>query len=227
MESVTSEHPPAARGRPRKLTADAVIDAAVSLIVEDGFASLSTRSLAKRLGVRSSTLYSYFASVEEIADAAVSRMLDDIRVPDLATAADPVGALVALFVDLRVLLIAHPEAIPARLDSRPWAQMVGMVNALLRQFLERGLTVERAAACYEALIGVTMASAATARRAQQASAAEVDMLLTELDPTDTDTLLRLRTWASEPDDARFRGTVRELVRWMLPTLGEGGQPDPA
>lgn len=220
---VTSEHPPAARGRPRKLTADAVVDAAVALIVEDGFASLSTRSLAQRLGVRSSTLYSYFGSVEEIAEAAVSRMLDGIRVPDLGTAADPVDALVRFFVDLRDLLIAHPDAIPARLDSRPWAQMVGMVNTLLRQFLEHGLTVDRAAACYEALIGVTMASAATARRAQQASAAEIELLLTELDPTDTDTLLRLRTWASEPDDVRFRSTVRELVRWMLPALGGSGR----
>lgn len=221
--SVTSEHPPAARGRPRKLTADAVVDAAVALIVEDGFTSLSTRSLAQRLGVRSSTLYSYFGSVEEIAEAAVSRMLDGIRVPDLGTAADPVDALVRFFVDLRDLLIAHPDAIPARLDSRPWAQMVGMVNTLLRQFLEHGLTVDRAAACYEALIGVTMASAATARRAQQASAAEIELLLTELDPTDTDTLLRLRTWASEPDDVRFRSTVRELVRWMLPALGGSGR----
>jgi AcrR family transcriptional regulator len=221
--SVTSEHPPAARGRPRKLTADAVVDAAVALIVEDGFASLSTRSLAQRLGVRSSTLYSYFGSVEEIAEAAVSRMLDGIRVPDLGTAADPVDALVRFFIDLRDLLIAHPDAIPARLDSRPWAQMVGMVNTLLRQFLEHGLTVDRAAACYEALIGVTMASAATARRAQQASAAEIELLLTELDPTDTDTLLRLRTWASEPDDVRFRSTVRELVRWMLPALGGSGR----
>ncbi|MFJ4166256.1 TetR/AcrR family transcriptional regulator [Microbacterium sp. NPDC089698] len=220
---MTSEHPPAARGRPRKLTADAVVDAAVALIVEDGFASLSTRSLAQRLGVRSSTLYSYFGSVEEIADAAVSRMLDGIRVPDLGTAADPVDALVRFFIDLRDLLIAHPDAIPARLDSRPWAQMVGMVNTLLRQFLEHGLTVDRAAACYEALIGVTMASAATARRAQQASAAEIELLLTELDPTDTDTLLRLRTWASEPDDVRFRSTVRELVRWMLPALGGSGR----
>ncbi|MDR2322829.1 MAG: TetR/AcrR family transcriptional regulator [Microbacterium sp.] len=220
---MTSEHPPAARGRPRKLTADAVVDAAVALIVEDGFTSLSTRSLAQRLGVRSSTLYSYFGSVEEIAEAAVSRMLDGIRVPDLGTAADPVDALVRFFVDLRDLLIAHPDAIPARLDSRPWAQMVGMVNTLLRQFLEHGLTVDRAAACYEALIGVTMASAATARRAQQASAAEIELLLTELDPTDTDTLLRLRTWASEPDDVRFRSTVRELVRWMLPALGGSGR----
>lgn len=213
--------PPATRGRPRKLTADVVVDAAVALILEEGFAALSTRALAKRLGVRSSTLYSYFASVEEIADAAVSRMLDAILVPDLATVPDPVEALVGLFVDLRRLLVVHPDAIPARLDSRPWAQMVGMVNALLRQFLEQGLTVERAAACYEALIGITMASAATARRAQQASAAEVEMLLTDLDPTDTDTVLKLRTWASEPEDVRFRGTVRELVHWMLPALGNG------
>jgi AcrR family transcriptional regulator len=218
VSSVTNHHPPAPRGRPRKLTVDAVVDAAVALIVDDGFATLSTRTLARRLGVRSSTLYSYFESVDEIADAAVSRMLDGIRVPDLSSEDDPTDALVALFTDLRALLIAHPDAIPARLDSRPWEQMVGMVNALLRQFLALGLTVERAAACYEALIGVTMASAATARRAQQASAAEIELLLGDLDPADTDTLLRLRAWAGRPDDERFRSTIGELVHWMLPGL---------
>lgn len=227
MGEVTSEQSAASRGRPRKLTAVAVVDAAVALIMEDGFASLSTRSLAQRLGVRSSTLYSYFASVEEIADAAVSRMLDGIRVPDLAQSSDPVEALVGFFVELRGLLIAHPEAVPARLDSRPWAQMVGMVNALLRQFMEQGLPVGRAAACYEALIGVTMASAATARRAQQASIAEVELLLTDLDPADTDTVRRLRAWASEPEDVRFRTTIAELVHWMLPALQEGHRADPA
>ncbi|MBO9627183.1 MAG: TetR/AcrR family transcriptional regulator [Microbacterium sp.] len=215
---MTSDPAPAPRGRPRKLTVDAVIDAAVAVIAEEGFAALSTRSLARRLDVRSSTLYSYFDSIEEIADAAVSRMLDGIHVPRLADVDDPAGALVALFVDLRELLIVHPDAIPARPESRPWAQMVGMVNALLAQFLRLGLTVERAAACYEALIGVTMASAATARRTQQTPASEIELLLDGLDPADTDTLLRLREWAGEPDDERFRHTIRELVGWMLPTL---------
>ena len=209
---------PAPRGRPRKLTADAVIDAAVAVITEDGFSALSTRSLARGLDVRSSTLYSYFDSIEEIADAALSRMLDGIRVPRLSEVDDPIGALVSLFVDLRTLLIAHPDAIPARPDSRPWTQMVGMVNALLSQFIGLGLSVERAAACYEALIGITMASAATARRRPQASTSEIELLLDGLNPTDTDTLLRLREWASTSEDERFRHTIRELADWMLPML---------
>lgn len=219
---MSAERPPSARGRPRKLTVDAIVDAAVALIVEEGFAALSTRSLAMRLGVRSSTLYSYFESIEEIADAAVTRMLDDIHVPSLATSPDPVAALVSLFADLRELLIVHPEAIPARLDSRPWAQMVGMVNALLSQFIGLGLPVARAAVCYEALIGVTMASAATARRAQRASPAEVELLLEGMDTDETDALLQLREWASGSVDERFRGTIHDLVLWMLPMLDPGG-----
>lgn len=215
---MTSEQP-AVLGRPRKLTVDGIVDAAVALIREEGFAALSTRTLAARLGVRSPTLYSYFESVDEIADAAVVRMLDGIRVPVLSESEDPVGALVAFFVDLRTLLIVHPDAIPARPESRPWELMVGMVNALLRQFLELGLPAARAAVCYEALIGVTMASAATARHAPQASAAEVELLLADMDPAETETLLSLREWAGRSEDERFRGTIRELLRWMLPALG--------
>jgi len=63
------QKPQAARGRPRKLTDDAVVDGAIELIATDGFAALSTRSLAERLGIRSSMLYTYFESLDEIAEA--------------------------------------------------------------------------------------------------------------------------------------------------------------
>lgn len=215
---MTSASAPAPRGRPRKLTEDRVVEAAAALIADEGFAALSTRSLARRLGVRSSTLYSYFATFDEIADAAVSRLLDDITVPDLASAPAPVEALVSLFADLRALLVMHPDAIPARAGSRPWTRMVGMVNALLGQLLALGLPVERAAACYEALIGVTMSSAAVARTASQTPPTEIDTLIRELAPADSDPLLRLEEWANRPADERFRDTMRELVRWMLPML---------
>ena len=218
MGEVTSESAPAPRGRPRKLTEDQVVEAAAALISDEGFAALSTRSLARRLGVRSSTLYSYFATFDEIADAAVSRLLDDITVPDLLVSPAPVEALVALFADLRALLVMHPDAIPARVGSRPWAQMVGMVNALLTQLLALGLSVDRAAACYEALIGVTMSSAAVARTASQTPPAEIEALVRELAPADSDPLLRLEEWANRPADERFRETMRELVQWMLPML---------
>ena len=227
MGEVTSESAPAPRGRPRKLTEDQVVEAAAALISDEGFAALSTRSLARRLGVRSSTLYSYFATFDEIADAAVTpltpariggRLLDDITVPDLLVSPAPVEALVALFADLRALLVMHPDAIPARVGSRPWAQMVGMVNALLTQLLALGLSVDRAAACYEALIGVTMSSAAVARTASQTPPAEIEALVRELAPADSDPLLRLEEWANRPADERFRETMRELVQWMLPML---------
>ncbi len=212
------QKPQAARGRPRKLTDDAVVDGAIELIATDGFAALSTRSLAERLGIRSSMLYTYFESLDEIAEAALSRMLLPIRVPSLADAAHPIDELVGFFEAHRELLIVYPEAIPARLDSVPWAQMVGMVNSLLSQFMGLGLSASRAAACYEALIGITMASAATARREQQASVNEVELLLEGMDPAEVGALLRLREWANEPADVRFRGTLRELVAWLLPAL---------
>lgn len=224
LAAVTTTHFSRARGRPRKLSSELIIDTAVTLISEEGYAALSTRSLAHRLDVRSSTLYSYFPTFDEIAETAVSRMLEGIQIPDLASSPRPVDALVTLFADLRSLLILNPDAIPARVQSRPWEQMIRMVNALLSQFLSLGLTAARAAACYEALVGVTMASAATARRAQQAPSAEIELLLKDLDAVDTDALLSLREWARRPEDERFEGTVRELVIWLLPMLGKDNPP---
>lgn len=215
---MASENAPAPRGRPRKLTVDEVVDGAVDLITSEGYAAFSTRALAARLGVRSSTLYSYFDTAEAIEDAAVDRMLAAIRVPDLTTSENPVEELVQLCVDLRELLIVYPQGLPARTGSLPWIRSVGMVNALLQQLLDLGLSAPRAAAAYEALTGVTMASGATSRREQETPAAEVELLLADVAPNDTEALRQLGDWAVAPADDRFRGTVRELVEWLLPML---------
>ena len=207
------------RGRPRKLSQERVIDDAAGLIMDEGYDALSIRSLASRLGVQSSTLYSYFASIEEIADLAVARMLSGISIPSLTTTPDPVDALVTLFQEIRELLVVHPTAIPARIGSAPWKQMVRMVDRLLAELAGLGLPPDRATVCYEALIGVTMASAAATRREQLVTAVETREHLRTIEPP-VDALLAVDEWAEFTAEARFRTMIGELIVSLLPT-GQG------
>ncbi len=49
-----------------------IIDAAISLICENGYEKFSTRRLAARLGVSPMTLYNYFSNKEEIVQVTIS-----------------------------------------------------------------------------------------------------------------------------------------------------------
>lgn len=49
-----------------------IVDAAISLICENGYDKFSTRRLAARLGVSPMTLYNYFSNKEEIVQVSVS-----------------------------------------------------------------------------------------------------------------------------------------------------------
>ncbi|NTU88368.1 MAG: TetR family transcriptional regulator [Actinobacteria bacterium] len=58
-----------------RLSREAIIDTAFSLIDEQGVQSFSMRNLGARLGVSGMALYSYFGSREEIIDAACTKFM--------------------------------------------------------------------------------------------------------------------------------------------------------
>jgi AcrR family transcriptional regulator len=57
----------------RRAAQDAIIDAAWSLVVEEGLAGLSLRDLARRAGITAPTVYAYFDSKNAIYDAMFGR----------------------------------------------------------------------------------------------------------------------------------------------------------
>jgi AcrR family transcriptional regulator len=88
------------RGRPRALSLDDVVDAALDLIDSDGVPALSMQSLARRLGTGSATLYNYVASRDELVDLMLGRALaEQPPVPAARDdwAEDLVGYLVGSF----------------------------------------------------------------------------------------------------------------------------------
>lgn len=101
--NVISHLPPADRRAVRRsATTSEIVDAAWELVREQGLAGLSMRDLGDRVGMRAQSLYSYFASKDEIYDAMFRQACEQ----QLATMADP-GELEADDAPARLRAMAH------------------------------------------------------------------------------------------------------------------------
>ncbi|MEV7084465.1 TetR/AcrR family transcriptional regulator C-terminal domain-containing protein [Streptomyces sp. NPDC093085] len=104
--------PPPRRGRPRKgvstLTRAAIVEAAISVIDDEGAEAVSMRTVARRLGVDAKSLYHYVDGKDQLLDAVTEHILGGMALPE------PTGSLDA---DLRTVgrmfrahTLAHPRA---------------------------------------------------------------------------------------------------------------------
>ena len=108
-----------------------ILDAAAEIIVEDGLAALSTRSVAERAGVPVASLYQYFGDKDEILLALVER---DTGEMDAAVAA-AVGALDT--VSVRTIVTATMRAFLSIYHQRPAFVVVwwrGRTNQVVYDF---------------------------------------------------------------------------------------------
>jgi AcrR family transcriptional regulator len=69
------------RGRPRSLTTEQIVDAALKLIDESSLDDVSMRSLASELGVPVMTIYNYVASKEALNELVIDHALRPVEVP--------------------------------------------------------------------------------------------------------------------------------------------------
>lgn len=69
------------RGRPRSLTREQIVEAAVKLTDESSLDDVSMRSLANELGVPVMTIYNYVASKEALNELVVDHALRPVEVP--------------------------------------------------------------------------------------------------------------------------------------------------
>jgi AcrR family transcriptional regulator len=104
--------------RPNKSseTREQIVGAAVALLDAEGAAGLSTRRLARELGIRGPTLYHYFASKDELVDAVAQRIVDEIwaGVQARLDAVDPgdwEGALRGYVGGALAVMGRHPNAV--------------------------------------------------------------------------------------------------------------------
>ena len=101
------------RRRPRAagLTLERILDEALAVVDADGLDALTVRYLAERLSTGSSSLYRHVASRDELLVLLVDRVLGDV--PLTPATQDPRAAVEQLSLDLRRVLLAHPNVVPA------------------------------------------------------------------------------------------------------------------
>jgi AcrR family transcriptional regulator len=74
LPAPTSSEPRRPRGRPRSLTAESILDVALTLVEEDGAAEFTLAKLGARLGVPVPSLYTYFPNRDALLDAVSDRV---------------------------------------------------------------------------------------------------------------------------------------------------------
>ena len=60
----------------KKVTKDAIIDAAVEVLRDDGFSAINARSVAKKLGCSTQPIYFSFQNMEELKAALTERAIE-------------------------------------------------------------------------------------------------------------------------------------------------------
>jgi AcrR family transcriptional regulator len=83
-------------------TRQRILDVAVELFIEQGFAGTSVRDISERLGMTKGSLYYHFASKEELLHALVTPLMDDLDafIADVVAAGTVDRALVERLVNL-------------------------------------------------------------------------------------------------------------------------------
>lgn len=165
----------ALRNRPGpkpRFSRDQLVEAAVQLVDDRGFAALSLRSVARALNVTPMALYTYVHSSDELADMVIDRLVElksaDIQLPD-----DWRDALQMFSAGLAELLHEHPALLQAyaRGAVRTPAAL-RTAERLLSTLRNAGLSPAAAADAYASAHAVVLGHALQAQTPPAATAAD-------------------------------------------------------
>jgi AcrR family transcriptional regulator len=156
-EVVAGEAPPSTR---LPLDRDRIVAAAIRFIDESGLPGLSMRRLGALLGVEAMSLYRYVPGRENLLDAVVESIIDEMREDDDVLEAPRDGwqdFLQRLAHGVRRVALSHPRAFPlvaSRPPEAPWLRpplrSLTWVEAFLDGLSQEGFTDEAAVAAYRA-----------------------------------------------------------------------------
>ena len=142
---------PSAPGRPRSTAADrAILQAAIKLLKEAGYARMSVESVAAEAGVGKTTIYRRYQNKGELVIAAIGTFVQRPEVPDSGATRDDLVKVLGLFQahiitglgtsTLGTLMVEeahHPEFI-ARFRELIVEPRREVFRVLLRRGIERG-----------------------------------------------------------------------------------------
>lgn len=154
---VAGTPPPSARA---PLDRNRIVAAAVSFIDENGLAGLSMRRLGSTLHVEAMSLYRYVPGREDLLDAVVDSIINEMYDDDDILQSPQDGwqdFLQRLAHGVRRIALAHPKAFPlvaSRPPEAPWLRpplrSLQWVESFLDGLTDEGFTDEAAVAAYRA-----------------------------------------------------------------------------
>ena len=152
------------RSRPgRGLSLDRIVTATLELVDEQGIGAATMRAVSSRLGVRSMSLYRYVQDRDELFDAVVERIVNELA-DDPEVQLRPVDGwrpyLTALAHGVRRYALAHPHAFPlvaTRPPTAPWVnpplRSLRYVEAMLSGLAGEGFSDEQVLFTYRTFNG--------------------------------------------------------------------------
>ena len=152
------------RSRPgRGLSLDRIVAATLELVDEQGIGAASMRAVSARLGVRPMSLYRYVRDRDELLDAVVERIVNELA-NDPEVQLRPVDGwrpyLSGMARGVRRYALAHPHAFPlvaTRPPGAPWVnpplRSLRWIEAMLRGLAGEGFSDEQVLFTYRAFNG--------------------------------------------------------------------------
>ena len=190
------------RGRPRKVhpaaRRQAILDAALSVFAERGYAAARLEDVAARVGVAKGTLYLYFKDKEALFEAlirsAVSPIMDRVGQAASAPGASAAEVLDTFFALFQNEVLGTKRKLLLRLIIAEGARFPALAEFYHREVVSRGLEMMRAIAAQAVERGEFQTDAAV--RFPQLIVAPLllaviwDALFSKLQPLDVAGLLR-------------------------------------
>ncbi|GAB2566070.1 TetR/AcrR family transcriptional regulator [Leucobacter ruminantium] len=149
-------------GERRPLTEQRIVDAAVAVADEGGYAAISMRNVGKRLGVEAMSLYHHIAGKDALLDALVDRIFAMIELPPPDVPWREGMRLRA--ASARSVLVAHPWALTL-IDSRshPGPALLRHHDAVIGCLRRGGFSIELAAQAFSVIDAYVYGFALTER----------------------------------------------------------------
>lgn len=153
-ESVSRPEAPKRAGRPRRLSVEEIVSAAIELADDQGLDGLSMPKLADRLGVGTMTIYTYVAGKEDLLDKIAERMFEGLSFSVHSTWQD---SLVEFFERFRDAALMHPSLAQLLATGRITIPAVfDVLESSFAQMTREGLEIEMAVRTFYAALTYTI-----------------------------------------------------------------------
>ncbi|MGD9529051.1 TetR/AcrR family transcriptional regulator [Pseudonocardia sp.] len=201
--------------RPRSLTADQLVGAALAVVDRDGLAALTMRSVARELGVATMGLYRYVADRQALELLVVDHVFRsvDLSLPDAGWQ----ERIRVLLDRVRVAVARHPAVVPLVLRHRQAAPgSLRLIEAMLSALTEGGLDGTDRVLAQRTLIGYLLGFLQNEHFAALSGPGTI--VMSELSPDEYPLLARTAADArSVPPDEEFRRGLDIVLRGLSAT----------